>query len=63
MYLSPKGLGKTFNDFSNDTLLIDTGIVNSFAYIRGNWFIHKNAKLQSPPWNMMTSSKKSCDLD
>ena len=34
---------KKVNDFSNDTLPIDTGIINLFHYMWGVWFIHKNS--------------------
>ena len=33
--LSPEGLEKTFIDFSNDTFLIETGIINLVHYIWG----------------------------
>ena len=33
--MSPKGLEKTFIDFSNNTFTIDTGIINLLHYIWG----------------------------
>ena len=33
--ISPKGLEKTFIDFSNDTFLLATGIINLVHYIWG----------------------------
>ena len=41
VYLSSKGLEKTYIDFSNNTFPIDTCITNLFHYIWGIWLIYK----------------------